>query len=458
MRKQLTIFLLPLFAVGLVLVFGLEGCSTDFLQGHDVDPNNPTEVTIDQLFTGVQVNSYRQLSGQLSRTAAMWTQQMAGTDRQFVEYDKYIFTEDDYNDEMDNWYTGGGLIDIRAIIEQSSEVDNQIYTGYGKFYEAWFIGTCSSIWGDIPYSEAVSNVATPKLDRQADAYNAVQRLLDEAIAGLGSGSGRNPGELELGYNGDVQKMIAAAHTLKARFYMHWTEVDPSNYAKALAEANQGISSIANNLNSVHNAADADEWSMWYQFYDQRDSYIRAGKFMVDLLKARNDPRLTIYYEPLPDGQVIGADIAEQNPGGTSLLGEAFRGAGAPFPLITYEENELIKAECNFKLGDEATALQNLNNVRAAVAAKWNITYPALSGLSGQALLDEILTERYISLFLQIEVWHDYKRNCFPRLQTYQGQPIPGRLFYSNNERNVNSNIPAPAAQPARNANDPNACP
>jgi hypothetical protein len=72
-------------------------------------------------------------------------------------------------------------------------------------------------------------------------------------------------------------------------------------------------------------------------------------------------------------------------------------------------------------------------------------------------LDEILTERYLSLFLQIEIWNDYKRNCFPKLQTYQGQPIPGRLFYSDDERNANPNIPAPAAQPARNANDPAGC-
>jgi hypothetical protein len=179
--------------------------------------------------------------------------------------------------------------------------------------------------------------------------------------------------------------------------------------------------------------------------------------MVDLLKARNDPRLTIYYKPDKNGQITGAAVGEPNVA-ASELGDAFRSAGSPFPLITYEENELIKAECNYKLGDQATALQNLNNVRAAVASKWNITYPALSGLSGQALLDEILTEKYISLFLQIEVWHDYKRNCFPKVTPYTGKQIPGRLYYSDDERNANSNIPAPAAQPLRNANDPSACP
>jgi hypothetical protein len=472
MRKRLNI-LIPLLVLGLAFIgmVVMNACespvSGDFLTGNDVDPNNPSVVQADNLLVGVQVNAYIQLTGQLSRIASMWTQQMAGTDRQFLELDKYVFTEDDFDSEFEGWYTTGGLIDIRRMMEFAKALDYRVYVGYGKFYEALFIGTCASIWGDIPHSEAVNDAQfpTPKLDKQQDVYAAVQKLLDEAIVDLGSNVGRNPGSLDLAYKGGasgVTKMIAAAHTLKARFYMHWTEADPSNYQKALAEANLGITSISNNMMTVHNAAISTEWNVWHQFYNNRSTYIRAGKFMVDLMKARNDPRLTIYYRPLASGAVNGAKIAEPIPSGASELGLEFRSPGSSFPLITYEENELIKAECNFKTGDEASALQNLNNVRKAVETKWkavnaNFTYPPLTGLSGQTLLDEILTERYLSLFLQIEIWNDYKRNCFPKLQTYQGQPIPGRLFYSDDERNANPNIPAPAAQPARNANDPAGC-
>ncbi|MGH7600454.1 MAG: SusD/RagB family nutrient-binding outer membrane lipoprotein [bacterium] len=465
MQKRLLHFFIPILVLGLAFTSMLiiNACdapvSSDFLEGNEVDPNNPTQVTVDQLFTGVQINGYRQHSGHLARTVAMWMQQMAGTDRQYQQYDRYIFSEDDYDGEFDNWYTGGGLIDIRRIIKLANEqLNDRVYAGYGKFYEAWFIGTCASLWGDTPYSQAVNDqFPTPKLDKQADVYAAVQALLDQAIADLGSGVGLGPRTVDLGYRGNVQRMVAAARTLKARYYMHWAESDPSNYQKALNETNQGISAVASNLMTVHNASVSTEWSMWYQFYQSRDSYTRAGKFMVDLMKARNDPRLNIYYRPLASGQVVGAAIGEPVSSTTSLLGTAFSSQASAFPLITYEENELIKAECNFKTSQEAAALQNLNNVRAAVAAKWSVAYPALTGLSGQALLDEILTEKYLSLFLQIEVWNDYKRNCFPRLQTYQGQPIPGRLLYSDDERNANPNFPVPAAQPQRNTNDPGQC-
>ena len=44
-----------------------------------------------------------------------------------------------------------------------------------------------------------------------------------------------------------------AHTLKARYHMHLAEVDPANYALALAEVPLGISTPANDFNWFHDA-------------------------------------------------------------------------------------------------------------------------------------------------------------------------------------------------------------
>jgi len=71
-----------------------------------------------------------------------------------------------------------------------------------------------------------------------------------------------------------------------------------------------------------------------------------------------------------------------------------------------------------------------------------------------------MTEKYIALVQNPEVWNDYKRTCFPPL-TPNGavsNKIPSRFLYPDAERNANTeNIPVPGSQPARNANDPNAC-
>jgi hypothetical protein len=78
-----------------------------------------------------------------------------------------------------------------------------------------------------------------------------------------------------------------------------------------------------------------------------------------------------------------------------------------------------------------------------------------AGVAGQALLREILTEKYVALFQSLEVWNDYKRTCFPNLEpVVEGQKVPVRLFYDTSERQTNTSIPDPAAQPFRNRNDP----
>jgi hypothetical protein len=79
-------------------------------------------------------------------------------------------------------------------------------------------------------------------------------------------------------------------------------------------------------------------------------------------------------------------------------------------------------------------------------------------VAGTALLNEILTEKYIVDFqLGEEAWNDYKRTCTPNLApTAAGTPIPGRLYYDASEQNTDTNIPAPntGVNGLRNKNDP----
>ena len=61
-----------------VLLFAmiLGGC--DFVGPTDTDPNAVPTATVNQLFTGIQVNTFFLAESQIARIAAIWTQQMAG--------------------------------------------------------------------------------------------------------------------------------------------------------------------------------------------------------------------------------------------------------------------------------------------------------------------------------------------------------------------------------------------
>ena len=97
--------------------------------------------------------------------------------------------------------------------------------------------------GGVPYSE-VGTQDDPKFDTQKEVLAALSTLLDEAIADLGSASSRNE-SFDIYFNGDKDKWIAAAYTLKARFALV-----QKNYSGALAAANNGIASAAGDMNYI----------------------------------------------------------------------------------------------------------------------------------------------------------------------------------------------------------------
>ena len=126
------------------------------------------------------------------------------------------------------------------------------------------------------------------------------------------------------------------------------------------------------------------------------------------------------------------------------------------------------AEAYFRLGQTANAQTHFDKARASV--------PGL-GAKTIASINDIMEEKYVALFQNIEVWNDYKRSCYPAITPVAtstfGNKVPGRLYYGTTEQSANPNVPArnvqnqvggnvvttPPANPGfRNPNDPNPCP
>jgi hypothetical protein len=443
MRLRISVALVAIVSAGLVT----GSCSDSYFEGPRLNenPNKPSNAGPDQQFVGFQAFAFYALTGDVNRVVSLWTQQMAGTGRQWAGYDRYQVTENDFT--LAAYYSQGGLVDIRGVEKKVAESD-KLYLGIAQTWEALLMDLTSDVWGDIPFSEAVTDTLHPKLDKQVDVHNALIALVEQGITNMNAG-GSGPGALDLVYGGDKTKWLQAAHTLKARLYMHLAELDPSNYAKALTETNSGISSTANDF-TTYQGTTTGEANHWYQFRIGRGTDISAGKFLVDLMKQRNDPRLTAYFSPGAGagGQIIGAAPGQEFDGKQAWLSET---RGAPEfrqPLLTFGENQMIRAEAQYRTGAQAAALATLNGYRAGVGL------PARSGLAGAPLLTAIMEEKYVALFQNTEVWNDYRRTCYPNLTPAAGAFIPARLVYGTDERRANPNIPTPSQQPRRNQDDP----
>lgn len=466
---------LVVFFIAAMLFYGCD----NWIEGYDNDPNSTPEVSIDNLFTASQVNLFNFSENHLARTVAIWMQQMAGTSRQYISLGLYSFEENDYSSSWQSVYINGGLKDLRKIQSMADDegLKGARYKGIAQIMEAYLIGMAASIWGKIPYSEVLNEaIENPKLDEQSQVYLAVQNLLNEAIENLSynlaSDSTIAP-QNDMFFQGDKEKWKAAANTLKARYYMHWVETDIAYCDSALIYSGSGIgiSSLEGTMKTLH-GTESSEQNMWFQFEQDRSGYMVAGSKLVQL----STPRDSIYFGKIA-GSINGASPtpdAVEGPGvkGKSYLNEEYFGADASIDIISYEENLLIKAECSYRTDKFSEAQEALQDAQTAAEEKWGFeedTFPDIS-LTDTALIDKIIEEKYIALFLNIELWNDYKRNChsdfysdinYKKSTNDDGDPIfkypPARVYYPEDERITNTSIPNITDQPEYNENDTEQC-
>jgi len=490
-------------AIGVLLpILAVSACK-DWLQGPGLsqNPNSPVGATAAQQLIAVQA-AWTHLEGQLARNATVWTQQMIGSNNQQLTYaTQYQFTEDVVGGQMTGFYTGGGLVGIRNVIALGTVAADPLFVGVGHIWEGFSMGMAASIWGDLPYSEAVGSTTTPKLDAQQAVYARVLAVLDSGITDLtpiaASTAACEASDVVFCATGvnkgtEASRWIRAAHTIKARFYLHLAERNgAASYTSALTEANLGINEVptsANNLadgagpgdfRSWHGATLDQDGNIWAEFLSSRNDLV-VGDVLVQILANRNglgtvDPRRARLIDANSGGVFQGRDrnntaATAPNP---SALSATRRALTFKQPIVTWAENQLIiaEAQCSPNVTVATTPHSCTGNAAAITAATTAVnSVRTLAGLAalGTVTLQDVMEEKFVAQFQNIDVWNDFKRTCVPAsIRPYgTATEVPGRMVYAQGERSTNPNIPTPNAYPAgttgvsafRNWNDPNACP
>ncbi len=442
-----------IFNVGvaaLLLAATVSGCS-DFLKGNALttNPNSPSTVTADQLFTGVQVANQARYETYPYQLFPLWSQQISGVARQWITLADFGNDEFTSDGAFSAIFTTGGLVDIRAIQDTARAHSNRKFLGIARIYEALIVGDAADIWGDIPYAGALSATTKAVLDPQAQAFGRVQQALDSAVLDLASGSGVGPISRDFVYGNDGTKYLAAAHTLKARYYMHTSKKADGTYdaavlANAKAQALLGISSEAGDWMTLHSGATGEE-NLLFGFLIDRAGDIDPGAVLVNEINAAGATQLLPqYFTTNSVGAYQGSppDRSGSNPSAFAVK------IDTRFGIITFAENQMILAEAQFRLGDAAGALTTLNAYRATQGE-------AALAVAGSGLLTAILREKYIHLFYGPQPYFDYLRTCYPNLALPLASKlpfIPARLFYGYTERITNTNIPSVSTQSSHPAN------
>lgn len=497
----------------------LAGCG-DYLSGPGVsaDPNNITTLTKPgPLYVGIQQAATGQHEGQ--GAAVLYMQQIAGIERA-VALDTYRSSPADADAPFSAVYGGGGLLDIHKMEQLARKASDSLYIGLAKVYEAIDIGAAADAWGDIPYREAADSTIAhfhPHFDPQLQVYADLQTQLDSAIniflaatgpTNIGGANdnreliyaGRDPAGLRAVYR-------AVARSLKARFFMHVAAASmagesgapPAAYDSALKYAMAGIGSAADDFLWSNDASPSGTNGWWRANHGD----FAPGAAIIEIVKRRiragvEDTLRLAFYFTSADGKPAsptGANFFGRRPGGATVTTSSgvYNGSGPSSrlgafldpdssdgsfrqPEITSAETQLIAAEAEWHINCPAcldttvvAAAQPFldkarHNRHYGATSAGPVTFGDAPGML-PATLQNIIEEKYVSLFLSPEVWNDWKRTCLPSLAPAPGEPaIPGRLPYGLTEINANPNTRAVSSTGASitsvslNPNQPRACP
>lgn len=432
--------------------------------------DNPNDIIIsdveDRLFlTGSMIANVQVNCGHLNRISAMYSGQLIGFSSLYSNIYGYNLSTAESNGEWSALYVGV-ITNMNHIIDNSS---NNLLVGISKIVKAHAVGTGASLFGDIPFSESGNpEISDPVFDSQIDVYTNVIALLDDAIATLNSANSGSVPE-DIYYGGDKTKWIAAANTLKARFYLH-----QKNYPSAFSAAQNGISSASGDMQYIPgNAASGDKNLFWTILEGSRAGDIGnnsggSESYLLQILDAVNP--LSRNHAKTNEAARRGYYTIDSSSGSAN---DGIIQQQQPQNMVTYFENQLIMAEAAARAGSASDGLPYLNAVRAwmSTGAHVNSNYQAMPMLYDAfvvtdfdnggienldnidpktAFLREVIEERYVSGFGMHMPYNDARRlrksdGAFAvpfTLVDGPGPPYPERMPYSTNAINSNSNAPS----------------
>lgn len=478
-------------SIVLVVITLFTSCE-DYVKGiSEFNPTLPRDASLGQVFNSAEVGLIGFAEGDIARLAGIFTDQFAGADRQYVSYNNYVVTAQDFDSQWANIYANV-IKSLRIAQRKATTLNNKRSLGLARILEGYTIGMTAALFGDVPYSEVanIQEFANPAFENQRDVYNAALTLLDQGIADITSDMTSNVATTFEGdiFGGGDEAWLARAYTIKAKFLLHLKD-----YTNAAVAASAGISSVDQEIIAPHGASYLQNFNIYYSFL----SYDRPGYMTADdaLAPAKLDASATeyrgnaktnetarffwYYYPGILNSRVNEYDINVLSAADGWVSDESENGffaAEASFPILTYAENQLILAESLLRLGNAQGALDALNAWRTVlsegyrISTAWqeeglmyepyDLTDFAPGGMenpdnlaTNDALYREIIEEKYISLIGTLEVFNDMRRagmGAFASEQNWQmigvtpnsGSTIPQRFLYAQTELNANTSAPS----------------
>ncbi|MEJ1241146.1 SusD/RagB family nutrient-binding outer membrane lipoprotein [Chryseolinea sp. T2] len=342
--------------LSILMVFSVSSCDI-FDLDVNTDPNNPSQASLNLLFSNAILNASSTFAADLNDSA--------------MGFMSLTTSSDDHNMTYSTWNTQWNylyenpLTDLDRIIVAAKEAGNvPKQLGAAQVMKCYYFTLMVDLWGDVPYSEAFQGdqgVKTPVFDKSKDIYANLLATLDEAIANLSATSSAAIGG-DLIYNGNVTRWIKAANSLKLKLLVQSrlatgaNDIGAKDQLVALIAAHKAkpifITSPADDfLFRFAKTQNPDNRHPAYQdgYAGGEAAYTYFGsKFMAEML-ANRDPRTPFYFKRQTDKVLNLEDPAQKQTAPCSQRDDCVYGY---FPISNYVSNLVFQKPVGDLSADE----------------------------------------------------------------------------------------------------------
>lgn len=324
-------------------------------------------------------------------------------------------------------------------------------------------------YGPIPYSKLTSGSLNVAYDKQSDIYKAMIAELDAAISDLTEFATIIGGKSYLErfdriFNGDLNKWIKFANTLRLRLALRVAYADEALYKATAVKALACPAGFLTENACLYPGAAAWENPLYVIEYSFNDGDAKVGATITTYMNSYDDPRRAAYFTAGSDdsyhGVRMGADVDSEYP--KSTLWSRIKctnsdplmimsGAESYFLLAEHElrSNNAAAAKDKYEAGvkrsfelwgvngadaylagtagvgeyvDPVQSANSYNTPLTATAVSWN------SQSSNEGHLEQIITQKYIAMFPEgMEAWAEFRRTGYPKVIPVKNNSSAGAI-------------------------------
>ena len=200
------------------------GCKESFLD-INTNPNTLPTASPNFVFTNAQNVSATNMV-RPNETGSYWSGQWSQSNGYILSTTifTYNFTNADFN-YWDGYYDN--LNDYQFVIDNADTYNQKYFKGPAKIMKALLFQQLVDMYGSVPYNDALKGVGSlaPKFDDQKAIYEALIKLLDEAIVDIKA----NPfasafTSADIIFKGNTTKWAKFANSLKMRILIRQSKV------------------------------------------------------------------------------------------------------------------------------------------------------------------------------------------------------------------------------------------